>query len=216
MSTIDDTDIAGLAKLVGMTGDNIAVAVAVALAESGGNPEAVNVNTGGSADTGLWQINSVHNSNAKIATITNKLGSLKNPVANAVAMRVVYDSQGWNAWVAYSKGKHETFLPRARAAAQHVNVAKTLLRMSTQGPGSGWDISDVTDSIKGLISGEIIGDVIDDAGDAPGAAADDIKDAVVDGLIPNLFDSGAFKRIALGLLGVVAFAVALYIIAKGM
>jgi hypothetical protein len=36
------------------------IAAAVAMAESGGRSDAVNSNTNGSTDRGLWQINSVH------------------------------------------------------------------------------------------------------------------------------------------------------------
>ena len=41
-------------------GDNWRLAYAVMMAESGGNPQAVNHNNNGSVDYGIWQINTIH------------------------------------------------------------------------------------------------------------------------------------------------------------
>lgn len=53
----------------------------IALAESGGDPNAVNRNRDGTTDTGLWQINSIH----RKANPTWTEAWLKNPLNNAKA-----------------------------------------------------------------------------------------------------------------------------------
>jgi len=82
---------AGLADAAGFDWQEIHTAVAVAYAESGGDPFAVNNNSDGSTDFGLWQINSVHN-----------FEGLFNPVVNAEAAFDVWSRQGWTAWYAHT------------------------------------------------------------------------------------------------------------------
>jgi hypothetical protein len=75
---------------------------AIALAESSGNPAAVNHNTDGSTDRGLWQINSVHGS---LSTF--------DPMGNAKAAVKIKSSQGLTAWVTYTSGAYRKFLSNA-------------------------------------------------------------------------------------------------------
>lgn len=72
-----------------------AVAAAVALAESGGNPNAFNGNGGRSQDRGLWQINSVHGAQSTF-----------DPMANArAAVAISNNGSNWKPWcVAYTDG----------------------------------------------------------------------------------------------------------------
>jgi hypothetical protein len=74
---------------------NAAMAAAVAMAESAGNPNATNNNGNGSIDRGLWQINSVHGSQ-----------STYDPVANArAAIQISNNGTTWRPWcTAYSDG----------------------------------------------------------------------------------------------------------------
>lgn len=58
MATVDQLRQA--ARKAGFRGPALLVAVAIALAESGGDEKAVNHNTDGSTDMGAWQINSIH------------------------------------------------------------------------------------------------------------------------------------------------------------
>lgn len=78
------------------------IAVAVALAESGGDPSAVNENSNGSTDRGLWQINSVHlGSNGQLRNYSPD--TLFDPTVNAVAADTL--SKGgtdWSPWSASS------------------------------------------------------------------------------------------------------------------
>lgn len=72
-----------------------AMAAAVAMAESGGNPNSTNNNSDGSVDRGLWQINSVHQG---LSTF--------DPMANArAAVQISSNGTTWRPWcVAWSSG----------------------------------------------------------------------------------------------------------------
>lgn len=78
------------------------IMAAIALAESSGNPAAVNHNNDGSTDRGLWQINSVHGS---LSTF--------DPMANAKAAVKIKSTQGLSAWVTYTSGAYRKFLGSA-------------------------------------------------------------------------------------------------------
>lgn len=104
MAVISDADIAAAARAAGFT--DIATAVAIALAESGGNPTKRPRNNDGTFDHGLWQINSVHR---EILT----RGNWQNPTDNARMAKAVHDDAGgWSPWVVYKTQKYRLFLPR--------------------------------------------------------------------------------------------------------
>jgi hypothetical protein len=81
-------------------------ATAIALAESSGNPNAVNSASGAA---GLWQI--YPGSQA-----------LLDPEANARAAYNRYQSQGWGAWSAYNSKAYLTYMPAAWAAVRSVTA----------------------------------------------------------------------------------------------
>lgn len=87
----DFIEVAALAYSAGFSRSELHTAVAVAYAESGGDPSAVNRNRNGSVDSGLWQINSVHG-----------FSGLKDSRANAHAAFHVWELQGWSAWYAHT------------------------------------------------------------------------------------------------------------------
>lgn len=71
------------------------MAAAIAYAESGGNSNASNVNTNGSTDRGLWQINTVNGSASSFDVMTNARGAIK--ISN--------NGTNWRPWcTAYSDG----------------------------------------------------------------------------------------------------------------
>lgn len=111
MPTLSDREIAGAVKAAGFPRASWNVAVAVALAESGGNPEALNdKNTNGSSDYGLFQINSVH------ADLL-KAHNWRDPTDNArMALAISTNGTNWRPWVAYTTGRYAAYLPRAHAA----------------------------------------------------------------------------------------------------
>jgi hypothetical protein len=107
---LNATQIAPLAAAAGFKrGTELETAVAVALAESGGRTDAVNRNSNGSTDTGLWQINSIHGYSSE---------SLKDPATNARAARAIYLAAGskWTPWVAYKNGRYLLFYGQAKSA----------------------------------------------------------------------------------------------------
>jgi len=76
------------------------LAAAVALAESGGLSTAQNINSDGSIDRGLWQINSVH---GNLSTF--------DPFANAkAAVKISSGGTDWNPWTTFKSGAYQKFL----------------------------------------------------------------------------------------------------------
>ncbi|MEZ0114792.1 hypothetical protein ABH920_008827 [Catenulispora sp. EB89] len=88
----------------------IVVAIAVAMAESSCDPGAVNVNSGGSEDRGLWQMNSVYHSE-----VSNACAFQIQCNANA-AWKVSDHGANWSPWSAYNNGSWRSFVGDARAA----------------------------------------------------------------------------------------------------
>lgn len=79
---------------------------AIALAESSGDPSAVNSSSGA---TGLWQINQpvwVRDYPGWTTTW------LKNPQNNAKAAKIVFDKQGLGAWTTYTSGAYKKYIPK--------------------------------------------------------------------------------------------------------
>ena len=79
--------------------DEWRLAKAIMLAESGGNEKAINTNTNGTKDRGLFQINSIH-----------KETNLFDPEHNIEVAYKVYKKQGWTAWSAYNNKSYKKFL----------------------------------------------------------------------------------------------------------
>lgn len=95
-----------LARGVGFSHDQAQLMAAIALAESGGNANAVGdqnlVSGTWGPSIGLWQIRSLH---AQRGTGKERDGSrLTDPAFNARSARIVYESQGFRAWSVYSSG----------------------------------------------------------------------------------------------------------------
>lgn len=117
MPTLSASAIAGYAKNAGVSGQNIAIATAIALAESGGNTEAVNnKNANGSTDYGLWQINSVHKD-----LLNGK--DWRDPAQNAAMMYSVSGGgTNWKPWSVYKSGAYMTHMGAALAATPDTSV----------------------------------------------------------------------------------------------
>jgi hypothetical protein len=112
-STLSYLAVAKVAHTAGVscTGDRLAIAVAVAKAESGFRTGATN--TAGNAhgiDRGLWQINSYWHPEVS-ATCAFSAS------CNARAMaRISNYGRSWSQWWTYNNGKHLQFMSQARAA----------------------------------------------------------------------------------------------------
>lgn len=107
----------------GFTGNDLTTAVAVALAESGGNAASHTVDSDDDS-YGLWQINmkgSLGPSRLKQFNLKNA-NELLDPNVNAKAAHIVFVEHGWKAWGAYTNGSYKKFVTQA-ASAKAVNNA---------------------------------------------------------------------------------------------
>lgn len=117
---LTDAQIAGAAKSAGFTGNSLVIAIAIALAESSGNPRSHNRKPPDNS-YGLWQINMY----GDLGPARRKQFGLKNneelfnPTVNAKAAYAI--SNGGKkftpAWSTYTFGRYLPYLPRARKAA---------------------------------------------------------------------------------------------------
>jgi hypothetical protein len=125
VNKLSDQQIANVAKASGwQSTSDIATAVAIALAESGGVSDITSPpNKNGTVDRGLWQVNSVHGYDPS---------ELLTPTGNGRAAHAVYLKEGWRAWSKYKNGKYRVFLARGMAVAG---------KASDTGGGSGADVT---------------------------------------------------------------------------
>lgn len=102
--------------------NEISIATAIALAESGGNPAAENhANKDGSIDYGLWQINTVHANRFRLIKYkdSNLWAHRLEPEANAMMAYQVFANAGrsWSPWTVYRTGAYKQYLARGDKAA---------------------------------------------------------------------------------------------------
>lgn len=185
MAVLSDVDLARVILNAGFTGSSAITAFAVAQAESAGNTQAVNKNTNGSTDRGLFQINSIHTQ--------YDWKRLYEPAYNAAAAFAISSSgTNWQPWSAYKNGKYEKFMARGLAAVSAVNGGAT---------GSGPNLfGQVVDAAGNVIEGAAgIGPAV-----AVGAARsllglDGVADKVFTAGLGLVLTAGAMVIIALGL-----------------
>lgn len=101
-------EVARVAAAAGWRGNALVVAVAVALAESGGNPNA-HALTSREDSRGLWQINiRAHPEYAS--------AQLYDPKVNAQAAHTIWVKSGWGPWSTHNSGAYLLHMPTAEAA----------------------------------------------------------------------------------------------------
>lgn len=104
-------EIATLAVSAGLT-NNLVTAIAIALAESGGNSQAIS-RTG---DYGIWQIHWASHQNLGYSQ-----QQLLIPATNAAAMVTIsQNGTNWNPWTTYTTGAYKAYLGQAQNAANSV------------------------------------------------------------------------------------------------
>lgn len=101
----------------------VAIAVAIAMAESRGRLDAQHKNSNGTTDYGPWQVNSVHGFDAK------KLTSDASYTANAAC--AVYKKQGWGAWTTYNNGAYKLYLGKDYDLTKDGGVLSDALHFAT-------------------------------------------------------------------------------------
>lgn len=110
----------------GFTGNDLTTAVAVALAESGGNPAQHTVDSDDDS-YGLWQINmkgSLGPSRMKQFNLKNA-NELFDPNVNAKAAHSIFAAHGWKAWGAFTNGSFKKFVTQASSAKPLNNANRT-------------------------------------------------------------------------------------------
>lgn len=188
MAPLSDGQLASVARYGGFSLEESKVAVAIMLAESGGDPAAVNRNRNGSIDRGVFQINSIHG--AKFP------GNLHDPLYNATAARAIFlDAKGWSPWSTYKSGAYKQFLDRGRAAFD----------FGPKGILHGENPADAIRRAAGMTVDDIVdeGGVLNEAVDATAGPLGAIGD-----LASALSDPEWWKRVGVGAAGVAFIVVA--------
>ncbi|MFD5826096.1 type VII secretion target [Lentzea sp. NPDC060358] len=125
MSRLSPEQIAQHARAAGFEGQGLTIAVAVALAESGGDPRAHNARPPDDS-YGLWQINMLgamgperrrqHGLDSNRELFDSRVNA---EVANALSQ----DGKSWTPWSTYTNGAYRKYLDVARRAAQGTKAA---------------------------------------------------------------------------------------------
>lgn len=122
MATLSSAQIKTYAQQAGFQGDVVDTMVAIAYAESGGDPRSHN-STPPDDSYGLWQINMI----GSLGPARRKEFGIKDntelfdPAVNAKAAYKVYKSSGLKAWTTYTSGKYKQFLNGASDTTGHEN-----------------------------------------------------------------------------------------------
>ena len=126
MTLLSASDLLGIAAAAGFSGPDLATAAAIALAESSGNPQAVNPE----GSYGLWQI--YVKDHPEFSSM-----DLFQPDANAAAAYTVYQQAGYSfrPWSTFKSGKYLQFMGTVNAAV----LAATGIGTNQTGSGDGGD-----------------------------------------------------------------------------
>lgn len=197
-SAAHDSTVQGLGRR-----DQLAIAIAIAMVESGGNPGAVNdKNRNGSIDRGLWQINSVHiGPGGQLAgkfSATDLLDADKNAAAAFIISR---GGSNWQPWTGTFPGKVAAWLK--------ANMPDTF-------PDGTSGMSELLAIKSGQVKGNDTGGPLraaqlglDGIAEAIGAVAD------VAGIIgAAITDVGWWKRVAIGAAGLLLLVVGFGLVAN--
>lgn len=119
MTRYTPRQVAAVAAAGGFRGKALTRAVAVALAESGGDPQAVGVNSDAtrSRDRGLWQINSRWHPEVSDAQAFNPVECAR------AAFRISSGGRDWSPWSTWKNGTAGAQLGRARFAVAQLDKA---------------------------------------------------------------------------------------------
>jgi hypothetical protein len=114
MAKLSREEIRAAASKAGFSGDDLTVAVAVALAESGGDTTSHNTDSStGDNSYGLWQINMLGSMGPERRKRFNLKSNdeLFNADTNARAAYGIWKTQGWaKGWTTYKSGKYRLYM----------------------------------------------------------------------------------------------------------
>lgn len=113
-STVGSATIAYYAQTAGFSSNDLPISVAIALAESSGNPGAINKAEG---SYGLWQIH-------LIAHPEFQGWNLLDAQTNANAAYNVYTAAGqtFNPWTTFTSGKYQSFMEQANQQVSNLST----------------------------------------------------------------------------------------------
>jgi|GEM_PF-7035913 len=108
---VSPQELRNLALGAGFTPDQARIMEAIAMAESGGNSAAHN-KVPPDNSYGLWQINMLGSLGPERRAQLNLSSNdqLFDPATNARAAKLIFNSQGFDAWSVYKSGKYSEFL----------------------------------------------------------------------------------------------------------
>ena len=111
--SVDISDIVTVAQNAGFVGEDLVTAVAVAMAESSGNPNALGDIGIGQGSFGLWQISSKYH-----PEYGPNFDQLYDPQTNANAAYAVYTAAGnsFSPWSTFKTGSYQSFVSSVTAA----------------------------------------------------------------------------------------------------
>lgn len=115
MANLSGSEIVAVATSAGLSGDTAAIAAAIALAESSGDPGSHNPVPPDNS-YGLWQINMLAHTKKELGITSND--DLYNPATNAKAMmKISNGGTNWHPWTTYTSGKYKLYLGKTGGSA---------------------------------------------------------------------------------------------------
>lgn len=121
----------------------------IALRESGGNPNATHLNTNGTIDRGLWQINSIWGRWSRFGGLSNAQSAVH-----------VYNTQGPSAWATYNPAIDRKYLGTGDGWGQQGGRSGTPGRRVSSGPRRPMSASRRSaSSLRGAINVNFHGDI---------------------------------------------------------
>ncbi len=115
------------------------MAAAIALAESGGNPNEADYDKNGTVDRGLWQINSVHGAQSTFEVA----GNTKSAIA------ISDNGTNWEAWVTFKNGAYKQFLSGGGTPGPGASSSPT--STPTSSPTSSTTLTNAPEGLSGLL-----------------------------------------------------------------
>jgi Lysozyme like domain len=135
----------GLWIQAGGSAQQASMAAAIAMAESSGNANAIDYDSNGSVDRGLWQINSVHGAQSTF-----------DPMGNArAAISISNNGTNWGPWTTYTSGAYQRFLqqgvaPDTTAPINATNAAGPNSTLTSDTETAGFNCPTIIGGIPGV------------------------------------------------------------------
>lgn len=132
MATLSRDEIRGYAQRAGFTGNDLDIAVAVAFAESSGDPKSHNP-VPPDDSYGLWQINMLGalgpDRRRRFGLQANT--DLYDPATNARVAYGIFKGSGWKAWTTYTRGTYKQFYKKETADPESASTPEEAEEIST-------------------------------------------------------------------------------------